>query len=118
MLSNNNHQPIRPMKRYYTEEIRILEKRIKQRLEQLSYELADRAEQVGYTKNPLCSLSHQSSAAREVRGMDVDALNRLNEIKRLHEELFDAELKWAIENPKDSGAEAANELADRLLKDN
>ena len=84
------------MKRYNSEEIRFLKNRIEQRLKKLRYELADRAEQVGYTKNPLCSLDHQASAAREVRALDVEALNRLNDIKRLHEELFDAELEWAI----------------------
>lgn len=90
------------MKKYYTEEIRILKNRIEERLKKLSYELADRAEQVGYTKNPLCSLSHQASAGRMVRALDVDALNRLNSIKKLHEELFDAELEWAIANREES----------------
>ena len=83
---------------YLKEEIGILKRRIEQRLNKLSYELADRAEQVGYSKNPKCSFEHQASAAKEVRALDVDALNRLNEIKRLHEQLFNAELKWEIAN--------------------
>jgi len=84
------------MKRYHSEEIKRLKNRIEQRLKKLSYELADRAEQVGFAKNPKCSFEHQASAANMVRALDVEALNRLNDIKRLHEELFDAELEWAI----------------------
>ena len=80
------------MKDYLKEEIGILKRRIDQRLKKLSYELGSRAEQVDFSKNPKCSLEHQASAASSVRRMDVDALNRLNEIKKLHEELFDAEL--------------------------
>ena len=86
------------MKTYYTEEIGLLKRRIEQRLKKLSYELADRAEQAGYAKNPKCSFEHQASAATMVRALDVEALNRLNEIKRLHEELFNAELRWEIAN--------------------
>ena len=83
-------------------EIGILKRRIDQRLKKLSYELADRAEQVGFAKNPKCSFEHQASAANMVRALDVEALNRLNGIKRLHEELFNAELKLEIANREES----------------
>ena len=81
------------MTRNISDKIKRLKEKIDNRLGRLSFELANRAEQVGYTKNPICSPSHQESAAEAVQYMDVDALNRLNEIKKLHEALFHAELE-------------------------
>tara|TARA_R100001440_G_scaffold24346_2_gene39690 strand:+ start:350 stop:643 length:294 start_codon:yes stop_codon:yes gene_type:complete len=77
----------------FDEKISFLKNRIEQRLKKLSYELADRAEQEHYTKNPICTPDHQASAAEMVEALDVNALKLLKEITKTHEELFDAELE-------------------------
>lgn len=88
---STNHQ--RTMTRNISDKIKRLKDKIENRLGRLNFELANRAEQVGYTKNPICTPSHKEQAAEAVQYIDVDALNRLNEIKKLHEELFNAELE-------------------------
>tara|TARA_X000001382_G_scaffold124339_1_gene108803 strand:- start:495 stop:761 length:267 start_codon:yes stop_codon:yes gene_type:complete len=78
--------------------IERIKRAIKGRLGILSFDLGRRAEQLHYTTHPMSSFEHKVSSVMEAKRVEAKALKEFNEIKRLHEELFDAELKWAIAN--------------------
>ena len=84
------------MKRYDSEKIRKLNEKIKERLRKLNYNLSNRAETHHYYT------VHGMDFKEELEADDKNAVKSLKEITKLHEELFEAELEWAIANREES----------------